>query len=527
MGSANRVFYNGHIRTMKNEKSICEAIAIKDGKIVAVGSTSDLLSQEHEEAIDLSGKTVIPGFSDSHIHIHMDCLSRSKINLSKVTSIPQLCSILRAAISSIPSGGWMVSESLHMDYLEEKRFPTNKELDTISQDIPVGVISFCRHAIVLNSKALSICGITKDFVESIAGTVDRYPSGEPNGTIREDTFYDHVTPHIPAPNLEESIKMMEDYLQYSASMGITTLHGYQGEEQDGFRLYQEIEKRKNLRCRILISPVMQVPQELGFVTGFGSETIKFAAAKYLTDGSIGAASARMYEDYCDRPGERGIQVYTQEELNKVVLDAYNAGLDVAVHAIGDESNDMTMQAFENAYRPEIGWKRRFYLIHGTVTTSGFLERAKKLPLLISTQPVFLENYNGVVKERLGEDRMKRLMPIKTWMREGLIVSCSSDAPVCNPDPLRGIYCAVTRQGSRNISEPMNGSEAINIYQAVEAYTKNAAYFGQEENIKGTLEIGKLADFVVLDRDIFEIEYEDIPNIKVLRTVMDGKDTFLN
>lgn len=520
-----RVYYNGAIHTMAAENDVVEALAVHNGTIVATGLNDEMRAIEAGEYIDLAGKTVIPGLADTHMHLFLDCLGRITPDLSGCHCFQDVIDVLNERKPQIKEGQWLTAENLHLEFLEEGRFPTIEELDQVSAEIPICIGSFCHHVHVLNSAALAAAGIDKDFEPMVEEHVERFEDGRPTGVVREGTYPAVVDPVIPRMSFQETIDAVDDYMLYCASIGLTQLAVNQEDGPFGARLYQELRRQKGLKCRVTLNWYPEYPNVRGIVTGFGDDSIKLGAIKLLTDGGVGSAGALLYEAYNDPAGEFGETNYGQEELNEMVKKAYDAGHDVSIHAIGDKANDMVLTAFENAYDPEVGDARRFYFVHATLVSDTFIERAAKLPCVISIQPVWLENFVNFGELRLGKERANRLFPIKDMIEGGLVVAGGTDAPVCSTNPFAGIECAVTRQAVGRDDVTLGADQAISVYQSVELVTKNAAYWVSEENRKGTLEVGKVADFIALDRDIFAIDPKEIHATEVLRTVVDGKTVF--
>lgn len=514
------ILYNGKIHTMVSEEDVVEAVAIWDTKIVCVGTSKEMKSLSSKKFIDLEGRTVIPGMIDAHMHLYMDYFNRMKVNLREAKCFDDVVSMLKEKLPEVKQGQWLSGCHLHLENLKEQKFPTTEILDQISTEIPITVASFCSHANMVNSKVLEIAGIGKDFVSDLPGIIELDEQGYPTGIVREETYQLLIDSKRTQPTMEDVKEDMAAYIRDRAAEGLTTLHtNILGDPYD-MRLFQELEKDGQLASRIVYYPSNIPHLSMGMVTGFGSDMIRIGGIKMFMDGSVGAETAAMKEPYIDKD-TCGDLLHDQEEANAKVKEIYDAGNDVAVHAIGDRAIEVILNAFENAYKKEIGWKQRFYLIHGYFATEEQMERMKKLPLVVSTQPVFIRNFVGMVRPRLGQERTERCFPQKKYLQHGVLVAASSDAPVQDTNPFYGIYCSVTRK-SENADEIIGAEEGISVYEAVETYTKLAAYVGKEETIKGTIESGKLADLVVLDRDIFTIDPEQLYLTKVERTILGGK-----
>ena len=526
---ADRIFINGMIHTMKGEKDtdIVQAVAIKDGRIAAVGTDDAILaaySADKDSITDLGKKTVIPGMEDTHMHLWIDFMNRKKRDLSSAKSFDEIKYALKQHMGTLRPGEWLQGSRLHMERLKEGRFPDKNDLDEISTDIPIVVKSFCEHAAVLNSKALELTGIDRNFTPDIPGTVEHFADGEPSGIIREETYQYYVDSKIPIPSFDDAVDDIDKYLAYCASVGLTTMHTNAINEPYNIELFQAVEKKHGMKSRVIYYPTNLPKTSTGAVTGFGNDKIKLGACKMFMDGSVGAASSAMYDRYADKD-TTGLLVMDQETANRRVKEAYDAGMDVAVHAIGDKAIDMILTAFENAYDSSKGWNQRFYLIHGYIPRPESYERMKKLPLVVVSQPVFIRNFVGMALPRLGEERYNRLFPMRDFIDNGIICTSSSDACVQEINPFYGIQCCVTRKALCENDEVIAPKQAISVYEAVETYTKFASYVIGEENIKGTIEPGKLADMVVLDRDIFAIDPDEIYLTKVILTVLGGKDVY--
>lgn len=520
------VFYNGVFNTMVSEGDTVEAIAVHNGRIVDMGTNNAMKSINASEYVDCGGHTVIPGLSDTHMHLYADMLNLRTPTLANCRSFEDIKAVLRDALPNVAPGKWLLAENLHVEFLEEGDFPTLEVLDDVSSDIPICLGSFCHHIHILNSAALAEAGIDKDFKEPIAGQVERFEDGRPDGVLRDQVYPEFVDPIIPRMGLQETIDATNQYLEYAASQGMTQLHAYQEDNPFGIRMYQELRNQYGLKCRVSLNWYPEYPNIRGIVTGFGDDELKLGAVKFLSDGSFGGATAYLKEPYANPAGEYGECSFTQDQLDEMVKTAYDAGHELAVHAIGDKANDMVLTAFERAYDPEIGDARRFYFIHATMVSGDWIERASKIPCVISIQPSWFVNYVNFARMRLGDERLSDLFPIRSMMDGGLIVAGGTDAPVTTINPFQGIESSVTRQAIGRDDETLAPSQAISVYEAVEMCTKNAAYWLHEETEKGTLEIGKLADFVVLDRDIFSVEPKTIHEVTPLRTVMGGKTTYL-
>jgi predicted amidohydrolase YtcJ len=306
---------------------------------------------------------------------------------------------------------------------------------------------------------------------------------------------------------------------------------------ENFDQYYELEKRGELPVRVVVNPSEPLPWSMRPVTGFGTDMVKLGSRKIFLDGSMGGRTAAVLEPYSDAPDETGVMTYSTEELTALFKEAYDAGLEVSVHVIGDAAMERALDAAEAVY-PAIDepdpvkrlrqTDRRLRIIHAMIISKGQEQRIKRLPVILDVQPGFLHSDVHIAEDRLGKDRIGRLMPFRTLIDSGILLTGGSDAPVDPPAPLNSIQCAVTRQDLAGFPEGgLAPWEAVTVYEAVAMYTKNAAYCSCEEDLKGTIAVGKFADFIVLDRDIFEVEPSEISGINVLKTVLGGDATYQN
>jgi predicted amidohydrolase YtcJ len=519
---------------MNEPGEIVEAIVVRDGRIVYAGGSDEALKWPVNETEDLGGATALPGFSDTHIHVLMDCLFASYIDLSGATSVADVVRIMKERDDDAP--GWLCGAGIFSENLTENRFPQRYELDEISTSRPVIITSHCGHIHMINSNALELTSIVGK-AEFEDECLDYYDDGEPNGILMETAYGKYLSDIVDGSWAEPGYlkALVKAGLPSYSARGLTTLHARGlmpgAPSAENFDQYYELEKSGDLPVRVIINPTDALPWTTRPITGFGTDMVKLGSKKIFLDGSMGARTAAMLEPYSDAPGETGIITHTTEELTELFRDAYDAGLEVSVHVIGDAAMECALDAAEKVY-PVLGecdplkrlakTDKRLRIIHAMIIKPGHIERIKRLPIILDVQPGFLHSDVHIAEDRLGPDRLKYLMPFKTFIDNGILLTGGSDAPVDPPVPLNGIQCAVTRQDLGGFPEKgLVAEEALSVYEAVALYTKNAAYCSNEEHIKGTISVGKYADFILLDKDIFEVEPNEISKIKVLRTVLGG------
>lgn len=513
---ADMVLTNGNIITMDPKKPKVQAVAILKDKIIAVGTSKQIrkLVGETTRVIDLKGKTVVPGFTDTHVHMRGFGASLTNLDLRGVTSVEEMQKKLQERVKKTPEEKWILGSGWDQERFKEKRYPTRFDLDKIALKNPVFFRRVCGHVCVVNTRALQIAGITQKTKPPKGGKIDITPTGELTGILRENAM-DLIEEAIPKPNEEELEQICIFACQKAVEAGLTTVH-WIIESPTEIRIIQKLRANKKLPIRtyfMIPAKFMKHLIELGLQTGFGDNMIKIGSIKILTDGSLGARTAALTEPYSDEPETKGMTLYTQEELNKLVTEAHEANLQLAIHAIGDKAADMTITAIEKAITKSPRKNLRHRIEHASVLNEKLINRMKKLSLIASVQPHFIVS-DFWTTNRIGPKRARWAYPFKTLMRKGILTTGSSDCPVEPINPLLGIYAAVTRE--------KNQEERIPVNEALRMYTLNAAFASFEENIKGSIEVGKLADFVVLSRDPEVIPAEEIKGTEVEMTIVDGK-----
>lgn len=523
-----QVFYNGRIYTMVKEKHFVEAVAVYDGKIMWTGSSSEAQSIDAKERIDLQGKCVIPAFKDTHMHLTHTRDRFKQVDLSECYSLEEINNVLKEKDKQLNPGEWIVGYRIHIEKLSDGRFPDKYDLDKVSTERPIYVTSYCGHAAMANSKALEIAKIDKEFIPPEGAFVDRDDNGEPTGILREHIsayMMQYIGPMFKT--YEEKMEGLKEILNKYASYGYTTVQSNEM-QPDGEETVRQLITLKNegkLPVRVTIDYTNFTSNYLGIISGFGDDMLKAGSHKFFIDGSLNSHTAALKEPYSCEPKTKGQLIYeSDQDFIDAVKKAYDYGNTIAVHTIGDYAMDLMIKAIENCSISRD--TRRFRIIHAMVVNEEQLEKLKKLPVILDTQPNFLLNWVNSCKQNIGEERAKLFLPYKTYLDKGLVVTGGSDSPVEVFDPFVGIQCAVTRQDmSGSPDDVFEPQERISTYEAVCLYTKYAAFSCNEENIKGTVECGKYADFAVLDTDIFDAEPSSIKNITVLKTILGGSTVY--
>ena len=532
------ILYNGRIISMDTSNPEGTAVAVKDGMIVKVGEQNEvlLLRSSETELIDLQGKMLVPGFNDSHMHLLSFGYSLQKVNLAGTSNMEELIDRTKSFADSKGIGldQWILGRGWNNDHFDVKNFPTRYDLDKISTENPICLTRACGHVSIVNSRALELCGINRDTRQVDGGHFDLDEKGEPLGIFKE-TAMQLIYDNIPAPDIEEIKAMIIDASHRAVAEGITSIQSDDFEAlpckdfNKVIQAYTELKESKELPLRIYeqcLLPSMDRLQNFldqGYHTGYGDEYFKIGPLKLLGDGSLGARTAYLCQPYADDPSTSGIPVFTQEELDLLVVTAHNAGMHVAIHCIGDKIMYMAFESIEKAQQQNPRKDHRHSIIHCQITDEVLLDKYRDLDVIAHVQPIFIDYDLHMVASRVGEERSKTTYNWKSLLDRGVHVACGSDCPVEPFNVLPTIYTAVTRKDLKGY--PENGwlpYQKLTVEEALHCFTAGAAYASFEEEIKGSLAPGKLADMVLLSQDLYEIHPDHIKDVQVEMTFVGGK-----
>jgi len=508
--------FNANVITLDSKRPKAEAIAIQNGKIIAVGSNEEIRRHitNRTRVTDAKDKTVVPGFVDCHVHMTGFGRSLQTLDLRSAKSIKEMQQKLREYAQKNPERSWVLGGRWDQERFAEKRYPNRWDLDAAVTDKPVFLIRVCGHVGVGNSKTLRLAGITKETTID-GGEIDLdEATGEPNGILRENAL-ELVWKIVPKPSPKELEEACLLACRKAVETGLTGVHWIM-DSADEMRTIQKLYSEGKLPLRVYLGIPVDLLDELvslGLLTGFGNDMVKIGFVKILADGSLGARTAALKEPYSDSPEASGMMLYAQKKLNKLVLKVHKAGLQLAVHAIGDRAIEAVLKAFSKALRRFPRENHRHRIEHCSVLNPRLISRMKRLGLVASVQPHFVVSDFWVV-DRLGKARARWVYPFKTLMREGLTVASGSDSPVEPISPLLGIWAAVERK-----SFP---EESLTVEEALKTYALNAAYASFDENKKGTIEAGKFADLTILSEDLTKIPPDKIKNVTVEMVLVNGK-----
>lgn len=533
------IYFNGNIYT--GSLPLAEAFAVEDGKFIFAGTGKEAmaLAGDGDRLTDLEGRFVCSGFNDSHMHLLGYGSSLCSARLASHTeSLSQMLQCLKDFSRENPrsEGEWIMGRGWNQDYFTDAdRMPDRHDLDQVSEDVPVCAVRACGHCLVVNTKALKLLGITKDTPQPDGGWIGMDEEG-PDGRFFDNAM-DLVYHGIPVPD-KEGIKnrirlacralnsygitssQTDDYCMYRDVPWQTVNEAYRELEEKG-----ELTVRVYEQCNFTDLSGLKAFAEAGNVTGTGTEFFKIGPLKMLGDGALGARTAYLSRPYEDDPSTCGIPVFSQETFDEMIGYANAHGMQTAVHAIGDACLDRVLDACEKALKEHPREDHRHGIVHCQITRPDQLERIARLKLHVYAQSIFLDYDNHIVKERVGEELASSSYSWKTLMKKGVSVSNGTDCPVELPDALASMECAVTRTTIKDHTGPYLPDEAFTVQEALDSYTIRGAEGSFEENIKGRICPGMLADFVILDQSPFEVLPDQIHRIPVHATYLGGRKVF--
>ncbi|MBE0573231.1 MAG: amidohydrolase [Ignavibacteriaceae bacterium] len=532
-------FINGKIYTVNEKRAYAEAVIVEGNKIKFVGTTEEARKfiDSSTEVIDLEGKLMLPGFNDSHLHFTSGGSYLLGINLRPALSKEEFANIIKDYIkkrdpaSSRQDGTtpwpdrWITGGRWDHELWPDKSLPTKELIDPFTENTPVFVSRIDGHVGLANSKALELAGITKNTPDPAGGLIEKDEDGNPTGILKDNAM-DLLFKVIPPPSLEENIESALRALKEARKLGITSVQDLT--QPDEFEAYKKILADGNLTCRIYsIWPIDKYEDIVrGGVTVHTDEgLIKRGGLKGYADGSLGASTAWFFEPYVQNPNTSGlaIDIVTNGNLEKWATDADRNRLQICTHAIGDRANAFMLDLYEKIKATNSPWERRFRIEHAQHLRREDINRFSEIGVIASVQPYHCIDDGVWAEKRIGAERIKTTHPYKSLLKSGAVVAFGTDWPVAPLNPLFGIYAAVTRQ-TVDGKNP-NGwipEEKISVEDAIKCYTLNAAYASFEEKIKGSIEVGKLADFVVLSDDILTIDPDKIKDVNVEMTIFDGE-----
>jgi len=534
---ADLILTNAKVVTLDAASSLAQAIAVRDGKVVAVGGAGEVDRYMGRETrrLDLGGRTLIPGLSDSHVHAQGDqgagfaglgAATFTDAQIGEARTVGEILAVISEAAAKKAPGEWVVvSGDLRHTRIREGRYPTRAELDAAAPHnpvlVPTGYIS------TANSVALKLAGVTRDTPDPVGGIIRRDATGEPTGVL-ETGAANLVARLVPVRHVDMSLTLLAAQRRL-ARMGITSLRE-PGVSLEVLRAYQQLHARGEMlvRSSVMLRPVGFDEAAVAQIESWGPEKtagddmLKVWGVKLAIDGGLVLTNAGlMKEPYLDKPGYHGVQTTPTEALYRMIAAANRVGLPVGIHATGDAGMETVMEILDRVSAEKDIRGKRFAIEHADLPTPRAMELMRKLQVVASIQPSMLTTAPAVLLDQLGPVRAATFLPYQTYKRYGIAMAGGSDAPAFEVNPYHGIWSVVTRR-VRNADQVVAPEQRLTREGALRLYVQGGAYLTFEEDVKGSIEPGKLADFAVLSDDILTVEEDRIPQIKALLTIVGGR-----
>lgn len=529
---ADLILTNANIYTMDDKRPKATKIAVKNGKIVAFDEEAAQLNGPSTKCLDADGKTVLPGLIESHAHPLHFAANLFQLDLrAEVT--PDIASILDAVKEKAkvtPKGQWITGMGWDDSKLKEKRFPTIGELSEAAPDHPVFLKRTCVHNAVVNRMAFIKSGLPESPKDPEGGHFHIDPAtGKPSGLIQENAMMEFAVPSLTADQLKEA--MMQAQKQFF-KWGITTIHDMAVTKEE-MTVYQQLQKENDFRMKVRLwlwaidqmgwTGVQEEALALGIESMYGNDRLNIQGLKYMLDGSVGGRTAAVSEPYENEPDNRGILYMKQERLDALVYEAVQNGMRVSIHGIGERAIEMALEAILKTNSAEENKNMRHRIEHCALPSDEQLKQLSEHGIIAGSSIGFIYSIGDSYLANLGKERAERVFPHASFKKYGIVAPGNSDLPVCDGNPLFGIYTAVTRKTVGG--QQLGTKESISVEDAIKAYTIDAAVSGFDEEKIGSLSIGKYADLVVVDHDPFIIDPESIKNIEVLQTIVEGQTVY--
>lgn len=522
---------NGYTLTAAGTLQRFTSLGFDDlGRVIVVGGEKDTAARLPDaQHIDAQGKTLLPGLIDAHGHVFELGEIASGVDLFSATSLGGAVRAVAEFSRSHPKNAWIVGYGWNQEVWKLGRFPTAAELDAVVGDRPVLLHRVDAHASWVNTKALEMAGINKDTPDPAGGKIERDANGKPTGVL-VDSAMELVNKVVPLPTPAQARGTLDNALAALAKVGLTSVHdaGIKVAQDDLYRDYADHGKL-TARVYAMIGDTAGDFDELsreGPLKSYANDVYALAAVKLYSDGALGSRGAALMSPYSDMPSTKGLLFYPNDEMLAKMNKAMKAGYQVNIHAIGDAGNRQILDAYAQLIPKYKNAQLRHRIEHAQVVALDDIPRFKALGVIPSMQPTHATSDQNMAEHRVGPERIKGAYAWRTFLDQGSKIACGSDFPVESPNPFEGLHAAVTRQNNAGV--PAGGwykNQAMTMNEAFRCFTLDAAYAAHQENVIGSLEPGKWADFILIDRDIFKVAPEQIGKTVVLQTWMGGKRVY--
>jgi predicted amidohydrolase YtcJ len=531
--TADLIISNAKIWTGDDTRPKAQAVAVLGERIVAVGSNAEVavLRGPETKVIDAGGKLLIPGFNDAHVHFVGASAELDQVQLKEAASVEEFVRRIQERAKNTPKGQWMLGGSWDETRWSPPNLPSKDLIDGFTPDIPVFLNRYDGHAALANSAALKLAGITAQTKDPPGGVIVRDGDGNPTGILK-DAAAEMVIKVIPPMSHDERLAAIRRGLEYAASLGVTSFQEMNDEYTDSFAdigAYDELMQSGELTARVYVAAAIsdwQKEAEIGVRHSFGSPWLRIGALKGFADGDLGARTAYFFEPYSDDPGNSGLlhrQMQPLSQMRDWMMAADAARMQMCIHAIGDRAISTVLDLYTEVLRAHHGAERRFRIEHAQHMAEKDFNRFSQLDVIASVQPYQAIDDGRWLEQRVGHDRASRTYAFRTFLNHGVHLAFGTDWSVAPLNPLLTVYAAVTR--ATLDGKTPNGwfpEQKLTVEESVRAYTMGSAYAEFQEQEKGSIAPGKLADMVMLSEDIFSVDAAKIKDVTVLKTIVGGK-----
>ena len=527
--AADLIIRNAKVWTVDKDHPTAQAVAVLGDRIVAVGSNEDVEAWRgaRTRTVDASGKLLLPGFNDSHVHFVDGGLSLDRVQLNDASSAAEFARRIGEQAGKTPKGEWVTSGDWDETKWTPAAMPTKELIDPLTPDTPVFVSRYDGHMALANSVTLRLAGITAQTPDPPGGVIVHDAQGNPTGALK-DAAMDYVYKIAPPLSHDARLRAVKRALAHAASLGVTSVQHMNPEYAD-IAVYSELLERGELTTRIYAAPLIPGVDDqvkIGVRHAFGSPLLRIGALKAYADGSLGSSTAYFFEPFSNQPVNRGLlsdEMHPISLMRDRMMKADAAGLQICTHAIGDQGISIILDLYSEVVKAHGESDRRFRIEHAQHMAAKDFDRFAQLHVIASMQPYHAIDDGRWAEERIGRDRASRTYAFRTFLNHGVRLAFGTDWNVAPLNPMLGLYAAVTRAtlDGRNPSGWFP-EQKLTIGEAVEAYTMGSAYAEFQEKEKGSITPGKLADMVLLSDDIFTIDPVKIRDVKIMTTWMGGK-----
>jgi predicted amidohydrolase YtcJ len=531
--AADLIITHANIWTVDPARPSAQALAVIGERIVDVGTEEEVSAWRGRQTrvIDAGGKLVLPGFNDAHVHFVSGGAQLDSVQLNDAISAEEFVRRIAERAKITPKGEWITGGEWDETKWNPPHLPTKELIDPVTGETPVFVYRYDGHLALANSAALRAGGVTAQTPDPPGGTIVHDAHGNPTGALK-DAAQDLVFKVIPSMTHEQRLHATRRAMEHAASLGVTSAQYMDDDDNETYndlKIFSELHDQRLLTTRLYVAPSIvdwEDQAKIGVRRSFGSSDLRIGALKGYADGSLGSRTAYFFEPFSDAPDNHGLlshEMQPPSAMRERIIKADAAGLQICIHAIGDKAISMILDFYSDAVKQNGARDRRFRIEHAQHMAAKDFDRFAQFGVIASVQPYHAIDDGRWAEPRIGHDRASRTYAFRTFLDRHVRLAFGTDWPVAPLNPMLGLYAAVTR-ATLDGKNP-NGwfpDQKLTMAEAVEAYTMGSAYAEFQEKEKGSITSGKLADFVILSDDIFEIDPAKIRDAKVLKTFLGGK-----